>query len=255
MTYWEALLLGVLQGLTEFLPVSSSGHLVLAQELMGVARPGAALEIAVHLGTLVAVLWHYRRDVSAIARDVLVNGPLARLGWTVVVGTLPAVLVGLFLKDRVEAALDSPRIAAACLVATGVLLLLTRFARRREGEPGFGHALIVGVAQAVAILPGVSRSGSTIGTALFLGDEPVRAARFSFLLSIPAILGATVLTVKDGGFAASGELPQLVVAAVAAFVSGLLALVLLLRVLAAGRLSMFGPYCIAAGVLAWWLVS
>ncbi len=259
MTYVEALFLGVLQGLTEFLPVSSSGHLVLAQEVLAkwggsVPQPGPALEIAVHFGTLVAVVLYYRTVIVRIVRDVFTGGPHARLGWMVVVGTIPAVIVGLTLKDQIEAALDSPVVAGIGLIVTGVFLLLTKAARRGDQEPGFRYATIVGVAQAIAILPGLSRSGATIGTGMFLGDEPTHAAQFSFLLSIPAILGAVVLTVASGDLAATGHTPQLAVACAAAFVSGLGALWFLLRVLAKGRLAVFGPYCIVVGVLALWFV-
>ncbi len=240
-------MLGLVQGVTEFLPVSSSGHLVLVEHGLGVRSNGQALEIAVHLGTLLAVLLHYRRDLVDIVRDVLRRSPGARLGWMVVVGTLPAVVVGLAFKHQIDAAFGSPRAAAWGLVATGVVLLLTPLARRRESAPGMLYAFVVGCAQAVAILPGVSRSGSTIGTALFLGDDAVRAARFSFLLSIPAIGGAAVLLFADGALRQVDAPGPLLLAACVAFVSGWAAIAFLIRLLGRGRLWCFGPYCLALG--------
>lgn len=255
MTWVDALVLGLLQGLTEFLPISSSGHLVLAQEVLGVHEQGAALEISVHLGTLLSVIVYYRRDLVLILQDVFRGGPTARLGWMVVAGTIPAVVVGLLWKKDIEAAFESPRAAAVGLLATGVLMLLTALARRRPGEPGFGYALIVGCAQAVAILPGVSRSGSTIGTGLFLGDDPVRAARFSFLLSIPAICGAAVLMLAGDELRNGPGTGMLVFAAAVAFVSGLAAIAFLIRLLGQGRLYWFGPYCLVVGAAAWFLLG
>lgn len=255
MDWIDALVLGLLQGLTEFLPISSSGHLVLAQEVLGVHQQGAAIEIAVHLGTLLSVLVYYRHDIVEIVRDVVRRGPTARLGWMVVVGTVPAVLVGLFLKDHVEEIFDSPRWAAGGLLVTGVFLLSTVLAKRRPGEPGFGYAVVVGCAQAIAILPGISRSGSTIGTGMFVGDDPVRAARFSFLLSIPAILGAAVLQFADGGMDGGPGAGMLALSAAVAFVSGIAAIAFLIKLLGQGRLAWFGPYCLAVGATAWMLLS
>jgi undecaprenyl-diphosphatase len=251
----DALVLGLVQGLTEFLPISSSGHLVLTQEVLGIQEPGAAIEIAVHMGTLLSVLVYYRRDIAEITRDVFRGGPTARLGWMVVVGTIPAILVGLFLKDEIEAVFDSPRWAAGGLLATGAFLALTAKARKRPMDPGFGYALLVGCAQAVAILPGISRSGSTIGTGMFVGDDPVRAARFSFLLSMPAILGASVLLLADGNGNGSTGAAMLVVAGAVAFASGLAAIAFLIKLLGQGRLAWFAPYCLLVGAVAWFVLA
>ncbi len=255
MTWTDALVLGLVQGLTEFLPISSSGHLVLTQHALGIDAPGTDLEIAVHLGTLLAVVLYYAKDLRAVVRDVFARGPTARLGWMVVVGTLPIVGVGLFLREPIRALFDEPRWSAFGLLLTGVLMLASRLARKRPGAPGFGYAVIVGCAQAVAILPGISRSGSTITTGMFLGDDPVRAARFSFLLSIPAILGAAVLMLKDGGLSAASDVPKLLAAGFVAFASGLAAIAFLIRLLGQGRLAWFGPYCLALGGIALWVLS
>ncbi len=257
MTWIDALVLGLVQGLTEFLPISSSGHLVLAQEALGVAQPGAGLEIAVHLGTLVSVLVYYRQDIVTIVRDVFTKGPEARTGWMVVLATVPTVVVALLAKDQIEAAFDTPRVAAVGLLLTGSILLLTPLARRRPDVDGYGpgYAILVGCAQVLAMTPGISRSGSTIATAMFLGDAPVRAARFSFLMSIPAICGAAVLGLADGVSANGIDVSMLVFAAAVAFASGLAAIAALIRLLGQGRLAYFGPYCVLLGAVAWFLLG
>ena len=197
--------LAVLQGLTEFLPVSSSGHLVLAQAAMGIDDPAIVVDVALHVGTLFAVLVVYRRDLASLARG-LFDGRW-REPLLLVLGTLPAVVVGLGFRDQVEVAFESPRTAAYGLFATAAMLFAGEaFRRRRLGmEPGplsWRIALGVGIAQALAICPGISRSGSTIACGLALGLAPAAAARFSFLLAIPAIGGAALLqlpAVLDAG--------------------------------------------------------
>ena len=252
MTAIDAALLGLVQGLTEFLPVSSTAHLLLAQALLGLDLPGLHLEVAVHLGTLASVLLYYRADLWAMTRGVFRGGDGRRLLVLGVLGTLPAVVVGLLLKDAVEDLRENPRIAAAGLIAVGLFLLLTRLARRVAArEPGARDALIIGSAQAVsAIVPGVSRSGSTIGTGMFLGLDPAWAARFSFLLSVPAILGAAALDAMGNALPAPSDVPALAIAAAVAFATGLAAIHVLLRVVARGRLAIFGVYCVVVGVAA-----
>jgi undecaprenyl-diphosphatase len=256
----EAILLGVLQGLTEFLPVSSSGHLVLAERAFGWEGGGLAFEVSVHLATLLAVLIVLRRDVAGLVRGALdlarlrTAGEDARLLLFVAIGTVPAVVVGLLLKDAVEEAFDSPRFAAAGLLVTAAILLSTRWRRREERPLGAVAAIAIGCAQALAIAPGISRSGSTIAAALLLGIAASRAFTFSFLLSIPAILGATVLELA-GESLDPGLLRVCLVAGTAAFLSGTLALVVLRGVVQRGRLALFAPYCVAVGILALILLS
>lgn len=253
----DAVVLGAVQGLTEFLPVSSSGHLVLAQELLGVQETGATLEVAVHLATLLSVVLYFWRDIWRVTAEFFGGGPGRKTALLVAVATLPAGLVGVLLKDQIEAFLDSPLLAAAMLIVTGVVLLLTRFAVRREDrEPGVVYALLVGCAQAVAILPGISRSGSTICTALFLGDDPDHAARFSFLMALPVILGAGLLKLDDlSGSADAASGVPLLVASIVAFATGLAAIHALMTALRKGKLAVFGPYCLllGAGALVWLL--
>lgn len=257
-TFWETLLLGLLQGLTEFLPISSSGHLVLAQALLGVEAPGVALEIVLHAGTLLAVVAYYRRDLVHLAAGVLrfaaTGGRDGRRDahyvlW-LVVGTIPVVVVGLLLKSSVEEVFQSARVAALLLMGTGLLLLSTRFYRRGDRGMGPGPALLAGVFQAVSLLPGVSRSGATISAGLLAGIRPREAARFSFLLSIPAIVGAVVVTLPEVAREASGGAVGAYAAGfAAAAVSGYAAIAVLLRVIGRGHLAPFGLYCLLAGAL------
>ena len=215
------MILAVVQGLTEFLPVSSSGHLVLMKEALAESEPGLVLPIALHLGTLVAVLTVYRREAWEVLASFFRGA--RRDAWLIVVGTVPAGLVGVLLHDFFTERFDSGRSAAIGLLATAVILYLSDRARRSAQVPAPGDrerdlgdaadsagrprltyfdALLIGCGQAVAILPGVSRSGTTIAIGMMRGVEPVHAARFSFLLSIPAILGAAVL--EGRGFAELG---------------------------------------------------
>jgi len=262
----KVLCLAVVQGLTEFLPVSSSGHLVLAQRFLGVKSPGPDLELFLHVGTLLSVCVFYRRRLGAILAD-LARGRRAGVlyaAW-VLVSMLPAGIAYAFGKDLFDRIYDSPRIVAALLVANGALLLLSGLAERRAAarqRPLDGlRALAMGVGQAVAVLPGISRSGTSIGAGRLLGLGPKEAAEFSFVMSIPVIAGAALLEFAETGriqAALDGRDipgfpvplgPALAAAALAAAV-GWLALRALVRVLDRGAFWMFGPYCIAVGALA-----
>ncbi len=254
------LLLAVLQGLTEYLPVSSSGHLVLGRELIpgGEALPeDATIEVLLHLGTLLAVVLFYRREVAALAAGLFGRGEdpagQRRLLGLLVVATLPAVAVGLFGKDAIEAAFTTPVVASVCLLVTGAGLWWSR--RLPAGGRGLaqvtvGVALVIGVAQACAILPGISRSGATIITAMAFGLGVEAAAAFSFLMSIPAILGAAVLKLPDMAAQGEGGVSggALFGAAALSFFVGYLALAMLLWIMRARRLSWFAPYCWLLGL-------
>ena len=200
MTDAEAALLGLVQGLTEFLPVSSDGHLVIVQRLLGIAEKGIVFEIVVHVATLLSVLLFYRERVSLLVRGVLARRPEAlRYGGKLVLATLPAVVAALVLGDFLESQFESARAAAFGLLVTGAVLWTTRhrFAALRPGELSWSTAFWMGCAQAIAILPGVSRSGLTLAAALALGVAPLAAAEFSFLMSVAAIAGAAVWTFPD----------------------------------------------------------
>jgi len=261
-----AALLGLIQGLTEFLPVSSSGHLVIAQALLRARSPGITLEIVLHAGTLCAVVVAYRKDLFRLLVDAL--GALRdaphqgwsalrrarELGW-LVLATVPAALAGLALQDRVEAVFERPRVTALLLCVTGLLLLATHAVRRRRGELGVGRVIAMGLMQAVSLLPGISRCGATLSGGLFAGGRPEAVVRFSFLMSVPAILGSLVVHLRELAAASEGGgwLSYAVGFAVA-FVCGLLAIRVLLRTVARGRLYLFGIYCLVVGLGGWfWL--
>ena len=268
MDVGAAVVLGIVQGLTEFLPVSSSGHLVLVQHLLGITSPQLLFDVVVHLGTLLAVLAAVRQEVLAVLRGVaawprlLAAGPTdagtareGRLAAWVLVGTLPAAAVGLLLADRIEALFASVRaVGVALLVTAGLLALAERAGSRSAGlwEVGPGRALLIGLAQAVAVVPGISRSGSTLAAGMLAGVEREAAARFSFLLAVPAIAGAGLLAGLKGatGALAAPGAGALAAGFVAAAASGYLAIHLLLATLRRGALRWFALYVTAVGLLA-----
>jgi len=247
MSELEAAWLAAVQGLTEFLPVSSSGHLVILQGIMHVPRQGIAFEVVVHLGTLVAVLAVYGRDILGLLAGALRREPASlRMLGLLALGSVPAGAAGLLLGDQVKALFDSPVTASVMLLATGGLLFATRWARPATRRPEAVSAVVIGLAQATALLPGISRSGSTISAGLFGGLDREEAARFSFLLSVPAIAGAGILELRGVDSAELGL--HLAVGFVVAAVTGYSALRLLLRFVRRGRLHLFSWYCWAAGI-------
>ncbi len=250
MSPWEALVLGVVQGATEFLPVSSSGHLVIVQALLGVRIPGVFFEIAVHVATLISVLVVYRRRVTGLATGVVAGDRDAvRYVLLIAVATVPAGLLGVFAKDPIEALFDVPAAPGIALLVTGAFLWTSRWAlpRATNDRFGWGVALLIGMAQACALVPGISRAGATVVAALWLGTQAREAAAFSFLMSIPVIAGAAVLQVPElqGGLGI-GVAP-LIVGAVAAAVTGVLAIRTFVAVLARESFHYFAPYCWAVG--------
>jgi undecaprenyl-diphosphatase len=260
MTHIQALLLGILQGITEFLPISSSGHLVIVQQLFGIKEKVLFFDVMLHLGTLVAVLVFFRRDIIALIAAVFGRdsdkwpGTAAqgrRVAAWVILGTIPAGVVGALLNDVIEKAFGSALFAGCGLLVTAtVLALADRISSGDRDAASLGPlgAFIVGAAQAVAILPGVSRSGSTICASIFLKLERREAARFSFFLFIPAILGATVLELKKALEGGPPHLLPVLIGMAAAFFAGMFALNILMRVLTRGRLIWFSAYCAAAGI-------
>jgi undecaprenyl-diphosphatase len=249
-------LLGLVQGLTEFLPVSSDGHLVIAETLLGTRTDGIVFEVAVHVGTLVAVLWYYRERLRALLAGVLAGAPEAlRYVAKLALATVPAVVAALLARDFFEAQFDRPAVAGLGLLATGTVLMTTRWSQRgaTHGEPGWLHALLIGCAQVAAILPGVSRSGCTVAAALGLRVAPLAAAEFSLLMSIPAIAGAAVLQLPALLGESGLDGAHVGVGALVAAVSGLGAIWLFVRILRARRFHQFAWYAWAAGAafLAW----
>ncbi|MBU2552292.1 MAG: undecaprenyl-diphosphate phosphatase [Proteobacteria bacterium] len=268
----KAVTLGLIQGLTEFLPVSSSGHLVLGQHLFGIKEPEILFDVLLHLGTLAAVFIVFRRDIASLVREFfrlptrLKNRAVAAEAWRteddfrllilIVAGSVPTALIGLLFKDIFESLFASTRAVGLALIVTGVVLFLTRWSAgargRKTGAFRAGDALIVGLAQGLAITPGLSRSGLTISTGLYLGLDRDLAARFSFLLSIPAIFGALILQLRSAAPTSFSPL-DMGLGFLAALISGLAALVVLLRLVRGGRLHYFAWYCWAIGLLSLFL--
>lgn len=253
MSDLEALLLGLVQGLTEFLPVSSSGHLVLLQALFGVAQEGILFEVVLHVATLGSVLVFYRKRVAGLAVGALRGDADAwRYGLKLGVATVPAVLAVLLVGDFLEAQYESARTAGICLLVTGVILWTTRttLPKARGEEPTWIAAFLIGCAQAFAILPGISRSGSTVAAALALGVAPAAAAEFSFMMSIIAIVGAAVRMAPELGAIPPGQGSALLLGGTVALVSGVAAIWLFVRLLRSQGFYQFAWYAWATGTLA-----
>jgi undecaprenyl-diphosphatase len=250
MTIPEAILLGILQGFTEFFPVSSSGHLVLAEALLGVNPPGVSFEVLVHISTALSVALLYGQRIGRLvtgvfrgrSEDIRYVGLLA-------LATLPAGVVGLTLRGPIARFFDSPTAVALFLLLTGCVVYTTRclVGRGLRRDPGWPGSLGVGLAQALAILPGVSRSGLTVTAALAARTEVVAAAEFSFLLSLPAIIGAALLELPDLRAAGAPALAPLLAASLSAFLAGLAAILLFVRWLRGGRFHRFAYYCWTVG--------
>jgi undecaprenyl-diphosphatase len=260
-TLWQALALGALQGATEFLPVSSSGHLVLVPALLGWPAPPLPFTVALHWGTVAAVLWYFRRDWLRLARGVwravragdLVDNPDGRLAVWMALATLPAAAVGLAFHDLFAGLFASPQAAARFLYGTAALLVVAELLARRRAAPaslGAGIAAAIGVAQAVSILPGISRSGATIAAGLGLGLPREEAARFSFLISTPVIVGAGLLELP--ALAAGGSLPAIGVGMVAAFAVGYASIAALLHLVRRQPLYGFAGYVAVFATFALW---
>jgi undecaprenyl-diphosphatase len=302
MTWWEALILGVVQGLTEFFPVSSSGHLVIGQELLGLAIPGIVFDVVVHIATLISVMIVYRATIIRLLTGLFARGEASTWPYAlkIVLATIPAVIVGFTLRDWFEARFDEPIFAGTMILVTGCVVWSSRWAlsAKKIGPlevvpfavaagfslfagtlvpfllvlalqagimtvsrisapagahdvPTWGGALIMGIAQSVAIFPGISRSGSTVLAALWGRVTPAAAAEFSFLMSIPAILGAAVLQAPDALRAEDigvGIVP-LIVGFVAAAVSGIVAIRFFVALLRRQNFYVFAIYCWAAAGL------
>ncbi len=264
MTILQAIILGLVQGLTEFLPVSSSAHLSLAPWLLGWESPGLAFDVALHLGSLVAVAWYFRQDWSDLARASLVmlrtrrvTSPVERRVLLLVAATIPAGVGGLLLKDYAETVFRHPAITATTLIVLGVILwLVDRAARRDRGLDGLTarDAWLIGFAQVCALVPGVSRSGATMTAGRALGLERGAAARFSFLMSFPIIMAAVVFKVPD--VLRDGGAPGPLVAGIAAAaVSSWLAITVLLRFVTRRSFGVFAAYRVALGIAVFVLLA
>lgn len=255
MDYLSAILLGALQGVAEFLPISSSGHLVIAEALLGGQGENIELNVALHVGTLLSILVVYRRDVIPALRN-------PRLVSAVVVATLPIVIVGLVAKDEIDNVFDEPLVAGFGLLVTSLLMATARLVERGATpieQTSWRQALVVGIFQAVAVLPGISRSGSTIFGGLTAGLTRQAAANFAFYIAVPAILGAAVLHAKDLMEQGPGDVSAgpLLAGTLTAFIVGVAALRGLLAIVTRQKLHWFAWYTAAAGLatILWQLSS
>ena len=254
MNSFETTILGIIQGLTEFLPVSSSGHLVLFQNLLGFKEPELLLDCSLHLGTLLAVLIYFRNDLKKIATEIWkgdLKSPHASLALWIVVGSIPTAVIGLVFKTPLERLFGSVTIVGFMLIATGMIVGLTRMIPEGYGartRVGILVALTVGTAQGLAIIPGISRSGATIVCALLFGLNRDLAGRFSFLLSIPAIIGALAIQIDLDSLERVGLVP-LGFGFFSSAIVGLLSLKLLMGIVRKGHLYYFAPYCWAIGLV------
>jgi undecaprenyl-diphosphatase len=267
----QAIILGIIQGLTEFIPVSSSGHLVLVPWALGWPSPGLLFDTMLHWGTLAAVLIYFWRDwvdiIRGFFRSLFTSGPwnaepggrLAnpdnRLAWAVIIGTIPAVILGLLFKDAVEAILNTPAAVGAGMVITALILTLAeRFGQRDRPLTKINllDALLIGLAQGIAIVPGISRSGATISAGMGLRMTRDGAARYSFLLATPAILGAGLLQlfeVMKGAEPVTTPILAIVLGTLSAAVVGYLCIRFLLAYLRRGKLYPFAIYCLVVGLI------
>ena len=256
----KSIILGIVQGATEFLPVSSSAHLVIMQDLLNTnwnALDAASFDVALHLGTALAVIVVLREDIKNILGDLFVKKvkPDEESGrsifWYIVLGTIPAVIVALSFKSTIEELFISPKFSGVTLLVTGLILLATKFVPNLKGsfrKIGFWQAILVGCAQAIAIIPGISRSGSTISAGLFLKWDPKFAARFSFLLSLPAIIGASILALPHIS-SASFSLLSVFVGFLSSFIVGFICIKWMLSIVSKSKLWLFSPYCLLVGAL------
>ena len=249
MEILDVIILGVIQGVTEFLPVSSSGHLVIAQNLLGINSPGNTLEILFHFGTLLSVIFVFFNEIKSILMSLHERNTQILVVY-LIIATIPAVFVGIGFKDHLLGIFDSVKYVGLALLFTGSVLILSLKFKHSQKKHSFFSSLAIGLAQALAIIPGVSRSGVTISMSIYLGIAPKEAAKFSFLLSIPVILGASLL----GAFELEndGMIDSLTVfvAIITSFIVGILALKLLLKMLEVGKFHFFGIYCLGAGIFA-----
>ncbi len=257
MNFLDAILLGILQGATEFLPVSSSGHLVLAQHLLGdFEQVGVLFDVLLHVGTIVAVAIYFWRDLSGLIsslwrRDEGSKQQRYMVG-LLIAGSVPTAIIGLCFKDFFIGLFERPAFVCIMLLVTGTLLWLAERLRNREQsrtEMNFVDAIIVGTVQGCAIIPGISRSGSTIAALLMRGVDGETAARFSFLLALPAVFGAALLSIKDLDSVGTGAFFPYLAGTIASMLTGLLCIHLLMGVIRRRRLHWFAIYCWLAGGL------
>lgn len=269
MEIYQGIILGIVQGLTEFLPVSSSGHLVLGQTLFGFTESQLIFDISVHVGTLLAVFVVYFKDILAIlssagsfvskiftgqaTADLIKEDKHLKMAGMIIIGSIPTAVIGLLLKKVEHILFTSTLLVGFMLILTGTILWLSRRYYYVDDNqiPKYGvkEAGFIGIIQGLAVIPGISRSGSTIAAGMFMGLDRPTAAKFSFLLSIPAIVGAEILGVKEMIETGAKLDAVTMIATLVSFITGLIALKVLIRLVHSGRFHLFAPYCWFVGVV------
>ncbi|MCP4727248.1 MAG: undecaprenyl-diphosphate phosphatase [bacterium] len=263
---FDSIILGLIQGLTEFLPISSSGHLVVMKNILNVTEIPLVFDVFFHFATLLSICTVFRKDILNILKacvKVLKNmykpGELikaiskdneTKFVYYIFIATIPAVIFGLTFKDKIETLFTSTTAVAIAFLATGIILLSTKLLSNKDEKLNTSKSIIIGVFQAAALFPGISRSGTTITSGMWLGIKPEEAVKFSFFLAIPAILGANIL--EFSGITLNflrQEIVLLLAGGLAAYFSGLIAIKLVLKVIQTGRFFLFGIYCISIGII------
>jgi len=252
----QAIILGVVQGLTEFIPVSSSGHLLLTERILGVSNGGLTFDVALHIGTLLSLMVFFHEDIRLLARGLANKNEYSQLSRLIILATIPAVIAGILLENTVESTFRSVRLVAINLMIVAVLMLLAeKVAKQKNKKTSLRNtttkqALAIGAAQAIALVPGVSRSGITITTGLFAGLDRIAATRFAFLLALPITLGAIIkVCITSGSVQISQEADLFAVGILTSFISGLFAIKFLLGFLSKHSLAVFAYYRLALGAI------
>ncbi len=257
MSLLEAIILGIVQGLTEFLPVSSSGHIEIVKAIFNqseITEGGLIFTVVLHFATALSTIVIYRKDISEIFKGLFKfkNNEEFKFSLKIILSMIPAAFVGIVFNDQIESLfMGNTLLVGFMLIITALLLLLADKAKKTDKKVSFKNAFIIGVSQAIAILPGISRSGATISTAVLLGIDKEKAARFSFLMVVPLILGKVAKDLLDGGFQIQDvHIVNLSVGFIAAFITGLVACNLMIKLVKRSKLTYFSIYCFIVGVLA-----
>lgn len=254
MGFFEALILGIIQGLTEFLPISSSGHLEIAKALLNIeAEESLIFTVVVHGATVLSTIVVFYKDILQIITrsfSLKLNEENSYI-FKLIISMIPVAIVGLFFKDVVESFFTgNVLLVGSMLLVTSLLLFLTMYVKKHDKNMGYANSLIVGIAQAIAVIPGISRSGSTIATGLLLGIKKEVITKFSFLMVLVPIIGANVKDLMDGEMIHSSiDSTALIVGFIAAFLSGIAACKLMIKIVAGGKLTYFAIYCLVIGVI------
>ena len=257
MNNFDALVLGIIQGLTEFLPVSSSGHLELGKAILGdtsVPEESLMFTVVVHFATALSTIVVFRKDILEILKGLVsfTWNEETQFSTKIIVSMIPAVIVGLFFEEQLEALFGGNIMLVGCmLIVTAVLLYFADKAKDTQKKVSFSNAFVIGLSQAVAMLPGISRSGATISTSVLLGNDKGKAARFSFLMVIPLILGKIAKDILGGDLSASsGNVSVLIIGFLGAFIAGLVACTWMIKLVKKSKLSWFAIYCLVVGLVA-----